>query len=285
MSVPYVIITGDSDGLGNAVARAILRCSETVRVLGISRRADADVVGYDQLSAAERARYVRVRADLSCPSAVSAALAEVFRIVSANSGRLRALLLVNGTSFLDSQVQNEPALRAQMEQLNVHTPVAFALGVEQRCELAEPGMRVFYYSGWATRPSLSDPLSSMHAALKKEAVAQLREICHEQLTCVMPGAYLTPTLARTITRRDSSLEWYALHVGDPYARGGMADVVAKLAVSRADAPETLTRPRIASCSLARHRAICRPRCQRRSYAAQGPCSHRPASPTRNTTPA
>jgi hypothetical protein len=245
MSVPYVLVTGDSDGLGNAVARAILRCSTSVKVLGISRRADAEVVGHDQLSDAERTRYVRVRADLGDPSAVSAALAEVARRLRADGGRLRSLLLVNGTGFLDSQVRADPGLHRLMEQLNVHTPLSLVRGVQKRRELLEPGMRVFYYSGLVTHPNVTDPLLRMHAALKKEAVAQLRALCGEQLTCVMPGAYMTPMLARTIVRRDSLLEWYALPVGDPYARGGLADVVAKLAVSAIpDAPATLIRPRI-----------------------------------------
>jgi hypothetical protein len=245
MSVPYVIITGDSDGLGNAVARAILRCSDSVKVLGISRRADAEVNGYAALSAAERARYVRVRTDLGDPSAVTATLSEVARLVSGDAGRVRALLLVNGTGFLDSQVRADPGLHTLMEQLNVHTPLALARDLQARRTLIEPSMRVYYYSGLVTHPNVSDPLLRMHAALKKEAVAQLRTLYGERLTCVMPGAYLTPMLARTIVRRDSLLEWFALPVGDPYARGGLADVVAKLAVSTTqEAPETLIRPRI-----------------------------------------
>jgi NAD(P)-dependent dehydrogenase (short-subunit alcohol dehydrogenase family) len=245
MSVPYVIITGDSDGLGNAVARAILRCSETVRVIGISRRADTEVVGYGQLSLAERTRYARVRADLSDPDSVTAALSRVSGIVADAGGRLRSLLLVNGTGFLDSQVRADPALHPLMAQLNVHAPVALVRGIQQQGALAEPGLRIFYYSGLVTHPNVTDPLLRMHAALKKQAVAQLRTMCGQRLTCVMPGAYMTPMLARTIVRRDSLLEWYALPIGDPYAKGGLADVVAKLAVSTApDAPQTLIRPRI-----------------------------------------
>jgi NAD(P)-dependent dehydrogenase (short-subunit alcohol dehydrogenase family) len=244
MSVPYVFITGDSDGLGNAVARAILRCSETVKVIGVSRRPDAEVVGYPQLSRAERARYLRVRADLADPEAVRRALAETMALLARDQGRLRALLLVNGTGFLDSQVREDPALHTLMEQLNVRTPVALVRALRAEPERVESGLRVFYYSGLVTHPNVTDPLLRMHAALKKEAVAQLRALCGMQLTCVMPGAYMTPMLARTIVRRDSLLEWYALPVGDPYARGGLADEVARLAVSRGRAPETLIRPRI-----------------------------------------
>jgi hypothetical protein len=244
MSVPYVFITGDSDGLGNAVARAVLRCSEAVKVIGISRRPDAEVVGYAQLSSGQRARYLRVRADLADPEAVRAALERVSALLERGQGRLRALLLVNGTGFLDSQVREDPALHALMEQLNVRTPVAVVQALKAQPERTEPSLRVFYYSGLVTHPNVTDPLLRMHAALKKEAAAQLRGLCGAQLTCVMPGAYMTPMLARTIVRRDSLLEWYALPVGDPYARGGLADEVARLAVAGGSAPESLIRPRI-----------------------------------------
>jgi NAD(P)-dependent dehydrogenase (short-subunit alcohol dehydrogenase family) len=243
MSVPYVIITGDSDGLGNAVARAVLAASASVKVLGISRRADAEVVGYEHLSPAQRARYVRLRVDLSCPEDVAATSPHIARIVGKDGGKVRALLLVNGTGFLDSQVKADPALHTLMEQLNVRAPVALVRGLAQAP--SEPGLRVFYYSGLVTHPNVTDPLLKMHAALKKQAVSELRALCAERLTCVMPGAYMTPMLARTIVRRDSLLEWYALPVGDPYAKGGLAEVVAKLAVAAdAEAPEMLIRPRI-----------------------------------------
>lgn len=243
MSVPYVVITGDSDGLGNAVARAVLAASDSVRVLGISRREDAEVVGFDQLSAAQRGRYVRLRADLSRPEEVAALGSRITRLVGKERGKVRSLLLVNGTGFLDSQVRDDPALHALMEQLNVHTPLALVRSLSDTP--TEPGLRVFYYSGLVTHPNVTDPLLRMHAALKKQAVSELRALCGERLTCVMPGAYMTPMLARTIVRRDSLLEWYALPVGDPYAKGGLADAVAKLAVApRAEAPETLIRPRI-----------------------------------------
>jgi hypothetical protein len=243
MSVPYVIITGDSDGLGNAVARAVLAASSSIKVLGISRREDADVVGYAQLSPAQRARYVRLRVDLSRPEEVDAAPARIARLVTKDAGKVRALLLVNGTGYLDSQVEADPALHDLMEQLNLRAPLALGHGITQ--VPCEAGLRVFYFSGLVTHPNVTDPLLKLHAALKKRAVAELRALLGGRLTCVMPGAYMTPMLARTIVRRDSLLEWYALPVGDPYAKGGLAEVVAQLAVARAaKAPETLIRPRI-----------------------------------------
>ncbi len=198
---PVVLVTGDSDGLGNAAARALLRRRPAVTVVGLSRRADDAVVGWAELAPRDRERYRRYRVDLADEAAVDRAIDEVLQDVRAAKSTIRAVVLANGTGWLDSELERNPSLPPLMQRLNVATPVQLTTRLgEERGRAVDAEARLLYYSGLVTHPSVIDPLLTHHAALKHEAVEALRQIWGERVTSVMPGR----TAPRCSTRRSAS---------------------------------------------------------------------------------
>jgi NAD(P)-dependent dehydrogenase (short-subunit alcohol dehydrogenase family) len=248
----YVFLSGDGEGLGNAVLHHLLRRDPEIRVIGLSRRALEDVEGYGALGGAERARYIHLRIDLSDKGQRANAIAETLALVRDGGGRLVSLVLVNGTGYFDSELRADPALNDRMEVLNVTGPVDLVKGLATHCEGDAP---IFYFSGVLTLPSIRDPLLRGHAAWKKRAVAALQELLGDRLKVMMPGAYRTAMLTKHITRQDALLEWYAVPIADPYARGALPDVVAKYAtVAHHRCATTIIRPRLIRLAVTTHTA-------------------------------
>ncbi|WP_164478342.1 Rossmann-fold NAD(P)-binding domain-containing protein [Mycolicibacterium stellerae] len=238
----YVLLSGDGEGLGNAVLHHLLRRDPETRVIGLSRRALGDIKGYEALGGAERARHIHLRIDLSDEGQRAQAIQEILALVRESGGGLVSLVLVNGSGYFDSDLQADPALNDRMEVLNVTGPLDLVKGLATHCEDDAP---IFYFSGVLTHPSIRDPVLRRHAACKKRAVADLQALVGDRLKVVMPGAYRTAMLTRNITRQDALLEWYAVPIADPYARGGLPDVVAKYAtLAHHRCATTIIRPRL-----------------------------------------
>ena len=257
----FVVLTGDGEGLGNALLLALLQQSRLCRVIGISRRPVAQVRGYRSLPATSRDRYTHVRADLSVEEGVRDALEQTRGIVKTAGGSISALYLVNGTGFLDTEARARPALLTLMTQLNETAPMMLLAGLLDEPSVVRPEAPVFYFSGVVTHPSIRDPLLTFHADVKRRAAASLRERFGPRLKVVMPGAYRTAMLEHAIARPDALLEWFAVPIADPYARGGLLDWLARQSQKpHPHCPETVIRPRISKllvelCSAERLRRV------------------------------
>ncbi|MCB9556322.1 MAG: hypothetical protein H6707_09490 [Deltaproteobacteria bacterium] len=237
----FVILTGASEGLGNAVLYWALRRFTDQRIIGISRRPRDEIDRLDQLTPTQLERYEHVRADLAIDTEVERVVGEISQRVQTDDGMIASIILVNGTGYLDTDVAENPQLVPLMETLNIRTPLALAKGLEP---LLEPTAPIFYFSGVVAHPSITDPSLRTHAGIKKRAVREFQETFPDRAKVVMPGAYETAMLRRNIVRRDAPLEWYSMPMSNPFARRGIADYIARMSIRpTAKVPSPIIRPR------------------------------------------
>lgn len=238
----YVIVTGDSEGLGNAVVHSLLALDEKTKVIGLSRRAREAIVGYGKLRPGQLDRYTHLSVDFSIEQERNDVIREIMARVNADAASIAALVLANGTGYLDTDVDSNPELRGLMELLNLIAPRHLIEGLSASMEKDGP---IFYYSGLVTHPSIHDPVLRIHGEIKKRATAELRALLGERLKVIMPGAYRTEMLMSKIVERNALLEWFAIPLSDPYARGGISDFVAGHALRKQQhSPKQVIRPRM-----------------------------------------
>lgn len=242
MTTRYVLVTGDGEGLGNALVHALLRVNATVRVIGVSRRKVAAVEGYARLSDAQRVRYVHLQGDLSESEGQVLVARGARETIARAGGTLAAIALVNGTGYLDTEIERRPELDASMLALNVTAPLTLTEALE---DLLEPTAPLLYYSGLLTHPSSSVPLLVRHAEVKKLAADALKARWPERTKLVMPGTYRTNMVLHSIVQQGAMLEWFTMPLSDPHACGGLSDAVAGYALGLAgNVPERVIFPRI-----------------------------------------
>ena len=238
----YVLITGTSEGLGNALMHSLLRQDRTTRVLGVARRSASQVEGLSGLGEQERARYTHLSVDLTDASQRASLVGDVRELLDGQGARLASVALVNGTGFLDTEVAERPELADRMEALNVTAPTEITEGLRNHMEPTAP---ILYYSGLLTHPNAHVPVVEKHAEVKRKAADRLGRAWPDRFKLVMPGAYRTRMLLDAIVRESAMLEWFAVPLSDPYARGGLSDVVARYALRAASSvPKTIVRPRL-----------------------------------------
>ena len=248
----HVILTGDGEGLGNAVLHHLLRRANVDRVIGVSRRPAERVTGWSTFTSEQQSRFTHLSADLSDAAQVDEVIYGIEKVLAKEGGRIASLILVNGTGFLDPDVKSDPKLGDLMEALNIRSPKRCVEGLMAHLEPTAP---VFYFSGIVTHESIRDPLLRTHAEMKRRAVRELGGMLGERLKVVMPGAYLTHMLEKNVKRIDALLEWYAVPIADPYAEGGLTDLIARLAaLPAARSAPTIVRPRISRWLVNTHSA-------------------------------
>lgn len=237
-----MVITGDSEGLGNAALHSQLAHDPHTRVIGLSRRAQERVDGIDRLSPSQLARYSHLSVDFSDPAQRASIVEDIVQRVRSEGGSIAALLLVNGTGYIDTDVDAQPELGELMEVLNLTAPRQLVDGL---MSTLEPDAPIFYYSGLVTHPNIHDPVLRIHGEIKKRAAAALRAQLGDRLKVMMPGAYRTEMLTKNIVRENALLEWFAIPLSDPYASGGISDLVARHALlPQQKFPDKVIRPRM-----------------------------------------
>jgi len=224
----FVVVVGDSEGLGNAVLYWLLNTPSEAIVIGISRRGRQDVERIDVLDEKQKKRFVHLQYDLQ--ESLEPLVEKIEACIKDGNGILLSLIMVTGTGFLDSEVTMNPDLKNTMIRLNYGAQVELMDELKRRSLLLST-TQIFYFSALVTHPSITDPLLQIHAGIKSEAVTILSDHCGRQLTVVLPGAYKTDMLMRIIQRKDSLLEWFGLPLADPYERGGLAHLISQKSLS------------------------------------------------------
>jgi hypothetical protein len=251
MNAPVILVVGDGEGLGNALLYWLLKASDNCRLIGVSRRAECAVHNIETMEPSQRSRYIHLSADLM--NDLAPLVTEIGNAFAGTSGALKSLMLVNGTGYLDSMVEENPDLRAIMQRLSYDAPLELIKQL-QAARLMNRDTSVYYYSAVASHPSISDPNLRIHATIKKSTVKELTSVLDGCFTTVMPGAYKTEMLLRNIKRKDSILEWFTLPIADPYRKGGISNVVAQYALSSKPQPKRIIRPRSTKILVTIHNA-------------------------------
>ena len=242
MKKRFVVVTGDSEGLGNAALHSLLRLNPHTQVIGLSRRPREQVDRIDRLTPSQAARYRHLRVDFSDGEQRAKVTADILSSIRESRGSLAALLLVNGTGYIDTDVEKSPELRELMETLNLTAPQELIEGLRPVLEREAP---IFYFSGLVTHPNIHDPVLRIHGEIKKRAAALLRGQLGDRLKIMMPGAYRTDMLTKNIVRENALLEWFAIPLSDPYVPGGISDLVARHALRPHHRfPKAVIRPRM-----------------------------------------
>jgi hypothetical protein len=199
-------------------------------------------VGFDELGPRERERYTHLCVDLTVENERSEAITEIRARLKQRGSTLASVVLVNGTGFLDSELEGRPDLAERMEALNLTAPLHLLEGLIDCFEANAP---ILYYSGLLAHPNTQVPCVARHGDVKRRAADALRARWPERLKLVMPGTYRTEMVLGNIGRDTAMLEWFAVPLSNPLARGGLSDHVAKHALQpHRDVPDSLIYPRL-----------------------------------------
>ncbi len=224
----FVLLIGDSEGLGNAVLLGLLNQAEPINVIGVSRRAAALVENVDRLTANQKSHFYHLSADFM--QSTSTLIEQVGDLIASNQGYLKSVILVTGSGFLDSEIETNPELEEVLLRLNYGVQVELVEALLQT-QLMTAETHLVYFSAMITHDSINDPLLLIHEKVKKKTTRWLHQTLGNQLSVVLPGAYQTDMLMRIIVRKDSLLEWFSFPLADVNDVRGIGRKVALLALS------------------------------------------------------
>lgn len=242
----HVVITGTGEGIGNAVAEALCRADrEGLKVVGVSRR-ERERVDHD-LPYRFPNTYQHISADLMVED-LGPLIEEILR---ATQGRIFSLVHVAGAGEIGNNLYENNHECRRMRRMNSEAPVELTSGLQ---EALDPTGSVVYTSSLAAHPNVGTQFPTLKAYIdsKKMAAANLKDLVRERLKIVYPGAYDTAMMTGSIRDIRAPLEWFAASPSNPYARGGIADCVAKRAVTPAnEGSSEIARPLVAGAFVAR----------------------------------
>lgn len=243
----HVVITGDGEGIGNAVAEALCRrgANGGLKVVGVSRRPAEEVA--HGLPSRFPDTYQHISADLMAED-LAPLIEEILR---ATQGRIFSLVHVAGAGEIGNDLYENSHECRRMRRMNSEAPVELTSGLQ---EALDPTGSVVYTSSLAAHPNVGTQFPTLKAyiASKKMAAANLKDLVRERLKIVYPGAYDTAMMTGSIRDIRAPLEWFAACPSNPYARFGIADCVAKRAVTPSHkGPSEISRPLVAGAFVTR----------------------------------